>query len=325
MERCTPTNFDISSERTATRLDATVAICTWNRAELLSEALETLCAVRIPVGIRWECIVVNNACTDRTDKVLASFAERLPLRRLYEPVAGLARARNCAAREARGELLLFIDDDIRVEFEWLAAYLGAMVRWPTAKYFGGIIEPLFSREPPDFVTYNPETFEGILGMRNLGAVERPFRDGEGPYGGNMALRRSVFEQWTFDERLGHRHADRIAGEETQLFDNLMKNGQSGVWIPDARVKHVIAPELLTATELRRHFIAFGRSLVRRGDTQRTWILRYPRWICRAYCLITLARVTIRSRLGRTNWAPLLARCATWEGILDEACQGTNSE
>ena len=56
-------------------MDATVAICTWNRATSLAATLESLCAVRVPSGLDWACPVVNNNCTDRTGEVLESFAE----------------------------------------------------------------------------------------------------------------------------------------------------------------------------------------------------------------------------------------------------------
>jgi glycosyltransferase involved in cell wall biosynthesis len=298
-------------------VDATVVICTWNRAALLAESLEILCDIRVPPDLEWECLVVNNNCTDGTDDVLASFAGRLPLRRLFEPNPGISRARNHAAREARGDLVLWMDDDIHVDRDWLAAYAEAAGRWPEATYFGGRIAPLYRQEPHPFVTDNLETFQGLLGIRDFGLTERLFTEGENPYGGNMAMRRSVFEKWMFDEKLGHRHAERLVGEETAFFDGLRQQGQNGVWVPAARVRHVIAAEQLSGAGVRRHFAAFGRSLVRRGDEQRTWILSYPRWLCRGYCLLTRARIRLLQLIGSTMWVPLLARCATWEGMLDE--------
>src|SRR5580692_584392 len=214
-------------------MDVTVVICTWNRAAMLAETLDILAAARVPARIEWECIVVNNHCTDRTDEVLASFAGRLPLRRLSEPIAGLARARNRAVRDARGELLLFIDDDIHVDREWMAAYQDAMAAWPAASYFGGKIEPLYRAEPPAFLTDNLETLAGLLGMLDFGPLPRPLRDEERPFGGNMGVRRSIFDKATFDEHLGHRHLNRNPGEETGFFADLQKQGRQGIWVPAA--------------------------------------------------------------------------------------------
>lgn len=299
-------------------MDVTVVICTWNRAAMLAETLGILAAVRIPAGLEWECIVVNNNCTDRTDEVLASCAGRLPLRRLSEPVPGLARARNLAARAARGEVILFIDDDIHVDREWMAAYVDAISAWPAASYFGGKIDPLYQAQPPDFVTDNLAALAGLLGMLDLGAVARLFCGTEAPFGGNMGIRRAVFEKHEFDEHFGHRHAARMPGEETAFFDDLRRDGREGVWIPAAKVGHVIPPERLTEAEIYRHFSAYGRCVVRRGEKGRTWILGFPNWLCRAYCRLTRARIALGRAIGTTSWTPLLARCATWEGMLEEA-------
>jgi glycosyltransferase involved in cell wall biosynthesis len=299
-------------------LDITVAVCTWNRAALLAETLGILSAVRVPAGVEWECLVIDNNSSDRTREVLASFAGRLPLRGLFEPIAGLARARNRAAREARGDFVLFLDDDIRVDREWLAAYVEAIARWPEASYLGGRIVPRYLNDPPSFVTSNLPTLAGLLGSLDFGPEERHFRAGENPYGGNMAVRRAAFASCRFDERLGHRHHERVLGDETDFFEELRRRAQQGVWVPAAKGEHLVPPEHLTLDAVYRHFAAYGRWLVRRDDVRRTWILALPRWVCRTFCLTTRARISLRRMLGLASWVPLLARCATWEGMLDEA-------
>src|SRR5215467_3645713 len=51
-------------------MDVTVAICTWNRAELLRQTLEQFTNITSPSGQTWELLVANNNCTDATDDVL---------------------------------------------------------------------------------------------------------------------------------------------------------------------------------------------------------------------------------------------------------------
>src|SRR4051812_37235025 len=101
----------------------TVAVCTWNRAGLLDRTLSRMCQLRVPEGVEWELLVVNNNCTDETDAVLARYQGRLPLRRLSEPSQGHSHARNRAVRAARGELLIWTDDDVLVEPDWIAGYV----------------------------------------------------------------------------------------------------------------------------------------------------------------------------------------------------------
>src|SRR5260370_34261599 len=102
---------------------ASVIICTWNRPRLLDQTLEQMARLRLPPDVAWELLVVNNNCTDQTDTVLRRHQSRLPLRRILEPRQGLSHARNAAAAAARGEILLWTDDDVLVDRDWLAAYL----------------------------------------------------------------------------------------------------------------------------------------------------------------------------------------------------------
>src|SRR5213593_3681732 len=118
-------------------MDLTVAICTWNRWRLLHQALEQMTKLVIPHDVEWELLVVNNNCTDATDRVIEEFASRLPLRRLFEPKPGLSNARNAAVREARGEYILWTDDDTQVDEHWVATYVRAFQQWPNAAFFGG--------------------------------------------------------------------------------------------------------------------------------------------------------------------------------------------
>jgi glycosyltransferase involved in cell wall biosynthesis len=215
-------------------MDVTVAICTWNRAPVLAGTLEVLSHLHIPGGLEWECIVVNNNCTDATDDVIAANAQRIPIRRVFEPVAGLARARNCAVREARGDLVLFLDDDIRVDTDWMAAYLDAAARWPRASYFGGVIEPLYPSPPPVFVSANLEALAGLLALHDFGPREHQFGEDEAPYGGNMAFRHAALAQHSFNERLGHHHGDRVMGEEYAFFDLLRQRALWGMGSRRAR-------------------------------------------------------------------------------------------
>src|SRR5262249_21230021 len=114
-----------------------VIICTWNRARLLDMTLEHFARLRVPAGVEWELVVVNNNSTDDTDAVLQRHEGRLPLRRLFEPRPGKSFAANLALAEARSDLILWTDDDVHVDPDWLAEYVAAARAWPDASFFGG--------------------------------------------------------------------------------------------------------------------------------------------------------------------------------------------
>src|SRR5438876_1065934 len=179
-------------------MHVTVAICTWNRAALLDQTLARMRDLCPPAGVTWELVVVDNNCTDGTAAVVARHAAHLPVRRVVEPKQGHSNARNRGVDEARGDYLIWTDDDVLVAPDWLGAYSAAFSRRPDAGYFGGKIEPWFEADPPPaWVTANLDLLQGMLVIRDLGPEERPFAKDEQPFGANMAFPLAVQRRHRF--------------------------------------------------------------------------------------------------------------------------------
>src|SRR5208283_4457645 len=98
-----------------------VILCTYNRASILISALESIVAQTLPESVEWEVLVVDNNSCDQTREVVEDFCRRYPrrFRYVFEPNQGLSHARNSGIREALGEVLAFMDDDVTVEPGWL--------------------------------------------------------------------------------------------------------------------------------------------------------------------------------------------------------------
>ena len=146
----------------------TVAICTWNRSRLLRQTLEQMRHLSIPNGVSLELLVVNNNSSDMTEQVIKSFSRSLPIRYLFEPKTGKSHACNCAVRNARGEYIIWTDDDVLVDPRWLASYAGAFVRYRDAVFFGGPIIPLFEGTPPPWLLKILPQIPSAFGMRDFG-------------------------------------------------------------------------------------------------------------------------------------------------------------
>ena len=217
----------------------TVSICTWNRAALLDQTLTRMQSLQIPSGVDWELLVVNNNCTDETDRVLEKHSSILPLRRLFQPQPGLSHARNLVLDSAQGDLLLWSDDDVLVDPCWVSAYLDAARTWPDAAFFGGPIEAWFEVEPPKWIRDNLDLLRSPYAVKNLADLSRPLRCGETIFGANMAFRRDRIDGLTFDVKLGPSPNSEVRGEETEFISELIKRGSIGVWVATAPVKHFI--------------------------------------------------------------------------------------
>src|SRR5262245_55115436 len=161
----------------------TVAICTWNRSALLRLTLDQLTNVRVPDGFDWELLVVNNNCTDATDSVCEEFRGRLPLRILHEAKAGQSHARNLAIREAKGSYIVWTDDDVLVDGEWLVGIIEAFSRFQADWVFG--------RSQPKWQTRAPvwysDRFQGHFAVLDYGPEPFVVEDRSRPfYGLNFA-------------------------------------------------------------------------------------------------------------------------------------------
>ncbi|MBE9542804.1 MAG: glycosyltransferase, partial [Proteobacteria bacterium] len=77
-------------------MNLSAIICTYNRAAILTRCLSHLAGQKVPAGLEWEIIVVDNNSSDGTDKVVEQLARLHPIliRYVKEPQQGLNYARN---------------------------------------------------------------------------------------------------------------------------------------------------------------------------------------------------------------------------------------
>jgi glycosyltransferase involved in cell wall biosynthesis len=217
----------------------TLAICTYNRSRLLAQALASLAACRKPRG-EWELLVIDNNSGDDTRAVALSFAPQLPLQYVFEPVQGLSAARNRALHECKGEVLLFTDDDVRFDGDWLCAYEEAFATRPEAGWFGGRIRPLWPQGRPGWLhDENLALISGLLVHYDLGESNRPYAAPDpAPFGASFALRRSAFAlARAFRADLGVRGGVPGRGEEAELLDRLRQAGVAGFYVGASSAWH----------------------------------------------------------------------------------------
>jgi GT2 family glycosyltransferase len=101
---------------------ATVIVPTHNRRALLLDVLDALARQTAPPE-RFEVVVVADGCVDGTEEALAGLRLPFVLRVLQQPGVGPAGARNAGAQDARGQVLIFLDDDIEPSRSFVEAHL----------------------------------------------------------------------------------------------------------------------------------------------------------------------------------------------------------
>ena len=168
-----------------------VIVATRNRRAALEQFLTHV--RQLPTVPAWELIVIDNGSSDDTSSLLTSAADDLPLVAIEEPRQGKSRALNKALRYARGELLLFADDDIVPDRLWLSAISEAAVKYPDANVFGGRIL-IDSESIPRWIvdSYNLRTI--LTTEQDLGDVVQWFPPGQYPVGPNIAIRRTLLDR-----------------------------------------------------------------------------------------------------------------------------------
>jgi glycosyltransferase involved in cell wall biosynthesis len=229
----------------------TVAVCTWNRAGLLDRTLARLRELRVPAGAAWELVVVNNNCTDHTDEVIARHAAALPLRRIAEPTPGLSFARNAALAAAAGEYLLWTDDDVLVEPDWLIEAVAAMDGFAADGFFGRVFPWWEPGRPP--VWYDP-LFDGMFALLDLGP-ESFVAGPNGPLGvgANHGFRTAALRSLGgYRTDLGVTAGKGGGGEDLDVFNRAGAAGLELVYAARAVVRHYVPADRCTKRFYRRY-------------------------------------------------------------------------
>ena len=257
--------------------EISVVIPTIHRPLLLARCLETILAGDFP---DFEVVIVDQSTDDESRRVVSErFGRDSRVRYVHSAVTGAARARNLGLAESRGEVVVFLDDDVVSVSGLLRAYSTAFrMGGPAVGLVGGRILPDWDVA---FPSWYPRELAFILGLYDIGMAPRDYPAGDTPPSANFAVRRAVAERLGgFDARLGYdagRPNPLLAGEDVHFARKALGSGHAIRYEPGAEVHHRIGAYKLTPHFLLRRSYWEGRTFAtlrrygRAEGNNRSWI------------------------------------------------------
>lgn len=241
----------------------TVIVCTYNRANLLQDCLQSLSNQTIGKSL-YEVVVVINNSTDNSREVADDLVKRhTNFRVVEEDTQGLSHARNRGYREAWGEYVAYIDDDGKAFPDWAERILRAfetVVPEPVA--VGGMILPLYKKSPPLWFT---DDLEIRTWGDKKGFLQLPYA----PYGfsgSNMAFRRSILESYGgFSTDFGMDGDKLRFGEDAELFSRIYSHHPWFWYDPDIKVQHLVPERNMKISYRikRAYFVGISNVIINR--------------------------------------------------------------
>ncbi len=241
-------------------LDLSLALATRDRCRLLERTLTSL-TLMDTAGARWEVVVADNGSRDATAEVALRFATRLPLRYAHEPTPGKSAALNSVCAALRGRLIAFTDDDVLFDRGWLQAVLHQSRANAEYGVITGPVEASWPCSPRSVHLRHPFAREA-LSLRTLGESVREMPAGCWPLGCNTVIRRELLDERPFDERRGPIGRGRLIGNDTALMMKLAARGVRFLYVPGARVRHLVQPEQMRPQYLWRRAFQRARTITR---------------------------------------------------------------
>ncbi len=237
-----------------------VVLPTYNRRERLHKVLQSLADQDLDEA--FEVVVVSDGSSDGTDDDLRSGATPIPVLARFQDNQGPASARNLGVEMARGDIVLFIDDDVVADRALLRRHLDAHRRLGDKTV---VIGPMLNA--PDFpysawVAWEQVKLAEQYQAMNAGqytATSRQF------YTGNASVRREhVMKAGGFDTRFRR-------GEDIELAFRLEDQGLAFEFVPEAIGLHHAERSfdswVAAARAYGRHDVVFTREL---GEGSSTW-------------------------------------------------------
>lgn len=234
-----------------------IIICTYNRASYLIENLRQLIS-EYNERTDIEVLIINNNSSDNTGFLvegLLKVHQSTNFRCINEHNQGLSFARNRGIKEAKGEILTFIDDDAYPSAGFSDIIIDYFKRYNDVQAIGGLVKPRYEVSEPRWMT---KYLLGLIAV-NIHETKGAYSNGKFPMGANMSFRAGVFLDpgYLFNENLGRKGELLLAAEEKEVFGKM--NNEQIHFVPEASVEHIIPASRTTQAYIKKQGLGLGIS------------------------------------------------------------------
>ena len=229
-----------------------VAVCTYDRYDVLPDAIDSLLKQDCESGFL-EIIVIDNSPDQMAAEIFSQRYRPDPrIRYILEPVPGLSNARNLATSLARADLIAFIDDDAIAAPDWATRIVQAFeAAGQRAAVIGGRVLPRWIGTRP---TWLSDDLLKYLTIIDWGGSLRELPPHQWLAGCNIAFdKQALTAVGGFSPALGRIGSglSLLSSDETDVMERIRATGRVSMYCPDAVVEHVIDPARLTRNWFRR--------------------------------------------------------------------------
>lgn len=234
-----------------------VIICTYNRSDYLELALRSL--VKQENCTDFEVIIVDNNSTDSTKDICKKFIDRDDWNYFFEKSQGLSFARNRGIKEAKGEILAFLDDDAIANSNWIANIYSFFKNHPNADVLAGRVRLIEEKPIPTWVSKEMATITFAQLDYSDKTEIMPYPSG--PVGANAIYRRKVFTDHNirFPTNLGRVGNKLLSGEESEVLYHIHRAGLHVYYSPEVEVKHHASKDRIAFKYVLKRLYWEGRS------------------------------------------------------------------
>lgn len=235
----------------------TVIIPTRNRARTLSKLLESIQKQTLDQSL-FEVIVCDNSSTDKTATIARSFANKFKNFKYIKTLeVGLHVGRNRGFQEARGDILVYTDDDTEAFPEWLHT-INEAFRDKNVVLVGGKSLPKWEIDPPKWawemwkLNKNSDRVLSAFSIIDLGDEIKEI-DPYYVFGCNFSVRKKViFETQGFHPDGMPQEMIQYRGDgENAISEYIKQKRYISLYHPKASVYHLVSKERLTIRYLWR--------------------------------------------------------------------------